>query len=97
VTPHSYLLVLTAGSAVTGAWVAARFSRFTPSTARGASAYLIVAFFMPLLAVPAAELSGKFASAGLALFLAVFPAFVVTFAFAAWSLRYLAGLMHQFR
>jgi len=52
---------------------------------------------MPLLAVPAAELSGKFASAGLALFLAVFPAFVVTFAFAAWSLRYLAGLMHQFR
>lgn len=91
--PQAYLMVLTAGSALVGMWLAVRFERIAPKTGRGAALCIVAAWLLSGLVGPFFAAARLHLPIGLALFVATFPVFAVTFALVAAALRYFVGLL----
>jgi hypothetical protein len=81
------------GSALVGLWLAVRLQRFAPAGARGAGLCFVLAWLSTGFAGPLFAAALLHLPAGLAVLATVFPVLVVTFALAAWVLRYLIGLL----
>lgn len=93
---HTFLLVLTAASAVLAAWIVARFPRMTRVGARQITISIVGAAFLPIVADRLIPLVGVPFGGVAALFLVVLPGSIYLFLVAAWIMLFVKQAIAPF-
>jgi hypothetical protein len=85
---HTFLLVLTAASALLAAWVVVRFPRVNPSGPRAISLAIVVAAVVAVAAPAAVDLVGVPFGAMAAIFFVALPGCTYMFLVGAWLMLF---------